>query len=232
MAIPQGYVKIEPNTLYENVEYWIDASVSISSNAIDNNATAPYIYVAYDSYSKVYAVRIYDGAFYTILGNSSSGWGNAVSDGIVSAFPTLNINLTDSPDWLYIKEPEPQPVTKNVTITLDSGVESATFAFNEPELPKVNLRVYTTGDVSTGDYGVSIKENNIEIYNESGTYDAIDVTKQVTQGNSITVEAYGSPWFFTIKVDGVTVVNSSTDGAVYTFTISSDTSVEIYCNYD
>ena len=119
-----------------------------------------------------------------------------------------------------------------MNITLGDGVESLEMNFTEPDLPKVNLRVYTYGDVSTGDYGIIVSENDNVIFEESGTYDAIDTTLEVTQNNTITVEATGSPWHFTIYKDGSSVTSAGMDGQTYSFTITEDTTISVWCNYD
>lgn len=243
-VIPNGYVRIEPNTLYENADYYIDTSILPSSTDIESNITTePYIYQAFAQEIAHFVILMYNGTKYYI--GSDGGWttssggsdvGCHINNGLIikndgtKTFDTLNINLTSSPDWLYVKAPVAQPVTHDMTITLGEGVESLEMNFTEPDLPKVNLRVYTYGDTS-GTYTVIVKENNNEIFRDEDTSSS-DNTLEVTQNSFIGIVIEGSPWYFTIYKDGSAVTEAGMDGQSYEFTIIENTTISIYCNYD
>lgn len=108
MPIPNGYVKIEPNTLYENVEYYIDTTVAPTS-ITSNIGTSPYLDSAAlganeTRYLCVVFGQVAVAGQSTTFANIDDGtWLSSVVDGVVTGYPTLNINLTSSPDWLYVK---------------------------------------------------------------------------------------------------------------------------------
>lgn len=144
MAVPQGYIKIEPNTLYENVEYYIDTSVlPTDAENMTQTQKLPNISTQWNDVAMVTGINTVGGGWVDI-GSKQFGWENIVVNGVVSDIPTLNIQLTTSPDWLYVKEGI-QPTTHEMTITLSDGVESLEMNFTEPES---NLITFTVDGTS------------------------------------------------------------------------------------
>ena len=136
MSIPNGYTKIEANKLYENVEYYIDTSVAPPSNALVSNITT-FPYIGYGGYEVTMGLRIdyysaiiYDGGYIALSNNAPTSeddvqnWlSDNITNGIVTGYPTLNINLTTSPDWLYVKTAPDYSKVKKVNITDMDGNE-------------------------------------------------------------------------------------------------------------
>lgn len=135
MAIPNGYTKIEANKLYENVEYYIDTSVDISYNDYFSSYTSeqPYLYgdldgdidiiLAYNgSYYKIGRLREYDGS--TIWAYDA---GVTITNGVININNTpinvLNLNISTSPDWLYVKTAPDYSKVKKVNIIDMDGNE-------------------------------------------------------------------------------------------------------------
>lgn len=152
-TVPEGYVHIIPNTLYENVEYYIDVTQPMTY-AESNITTKPYISAGHDGYLDY--VKIYGdtdtSAFYGSV-DTADGWNTSVIvDGIVTGYPTLNINLPTSPDWLYVKV-ESEPQIPDGYALCELGVEySGEFFIDTSVVPDCTLRVSGYSYVSSEAY--------------------------------------------------------------------------------
>lgn len=121
MPIPNGYTRIEANKLYENVEYYIDTTISYGALPVSNIRNYPYI-GGYREEGSNYIAVYYDGGTREFGGDG--GWFN-ITNGIVTGYPTLNINLDSSPEWLYVKTSNTPDLSKvkKVNITDKDGNE-------------------------------------------------------------------------------------------------------------
>lgn len=168
MAIPQGYVKITPNTLYENVEYYIDVTQPMTY-AESNITTEPYISAGHDGMADY--VKIYGdtdtSVFYGSVDTVNSWNTSVIVDGIVTGYPTLNINLTTSPDWLYVKsadaalyyEPlyEGSELQDSATFTPTTSQQSLTLEQGKVAVKEVTVEAVTAAIDS------NIKASNIKL---------------------------------------------------------------------
>ena len=175
MAVPAGYEKIQANTLYENVEYWIDTSVTLDTgvrNIQSNITTYPYLDGrAVGSGDYGYFGVCYDAkpnSIFTIINLDTLSWlTNGINDGVVTGYPTLNINLTSSPDWLYVKssasalyyEPlyEGSELQDSATFTPTTSQQSLTL-----EQGKVAVKAVTV-DAVTASIDSNIQPQNIKL---------------------------------------------------------------------
>ena len=174
MAIPQGYVKIQPNTLYENVEYYIDTSIS---------PTIPsFIQLAFPYFGNmggggaeaihggIGAVTAVDRGVYIgtkVVDSDSYVWNSNVVDGIVTGYPTLNIQCETSPDWLYVKsadaalyyEPlyEGSELQDSATFTPTTSQQSLTLEQGKVAVKEVTVEAVTAAIDS------NIKASNIKL---------------------------------------------------------------------
>ena len=176
MAIPQGYVKIQPNTLYENVEYYIDTAVAptmITSN-ISGSSEYPVLSSGYTLASDTpylmvnVAVSEYNNKFIAYV--STSIWEDVFENGVVTGYPTLNINLTTSPDWLYVKPPAPEYIAEPLYLESELQASKAVEVTSngsvtvQPDSGFVAVKeVVVTTNVQGGDYVMS------EVANATGT---------------------------------------------------------------
>lgn len=163
MAIPEGYVKITPNTLYENVEYYIDTSVTNVDTITSNIDTYPYLTEYIDGPATFIGII---GATGQIAIWNDGDWIN-LENGVCTYYPILNINLTSSPDWLYVKsadaalyyEPlyEGSELQDSATFTPTTSQQSLTLEQGKVAVKEVTVEAVTAAIDS------NIKASNIKL---------------------------------------------------------------------
>lgn len=103
MAIPNGYTRIEANKLYENVEYYIDNTVyplqDEKYSLYSFGSNYPYLYKELDE--SAISIVTSDGDI--LLGRCGQQWEYNFINGKVDGVPLLNMELSESPNWLYVK---------------------------------------------------------------------------------------------------------------------------------
>lgn len=171
MAIPNGYVKITPNTLYENVEYYIDTSVSPSSFT-SNIEDVPYLNYGSTLEGTIVSIAWDIEPFenFIMLSNSNGTWESSIVNGVHPDYPTLNINITTSPDWLYVKSPAPEYIAEPLYLESELQASKAVEVTRngsvtvQPDSGFVAVKeVVVTTNVQGGDYVMS------EVANATGT---------------------------------------------------------------
>ena len=181
MAIPNGYTRIEANKLYENVEYYIDTSVAPPTIAVASNITN-YPYLDYGGYEVImgrvttYLVAvIYDGGYLPITRSESGAddyyyWETQnIIDGKVNGYPTLNINLTTSPEWLYVKTSNTPDFSKVKKINI-TDITGTTYSFDvSGGVAKKEITFTIGGDTYTAEEGMTWAEWVESDYNQNNT---------------------------------------------------------------
>ncbi len=189
MAIPEGYVKIQPNTLYENVEYYIDTSVNPSVDfSVPNGVSTPFITKVLNGSYYSLAVNVdINGSVETrvvaIVEPSYKSWQTVSEDGLFQVLTgfsgsspvfqkieSLNIRLTVSPDWLYVKPPVPEYIAEPLYLESELQASKAVEVTGngsvtvQPDSGFVAVKeVVVTTNVQGGDYVMS------EVANATGT---------------------------------------------------------------
>lgn len=162
MAIPSGYTKIEANKLYENVEYYIDTSVTPSSFT-SNIEDVPYLNYGDTLDGKIVSIAWDIEPFenFIALSNSNNTWKSSIVNGVHPDYSTLNINLTTSPDWLYVKTAPDYSKVKTIEVTAEDGTK---LSFNVG-IQEVATEAEMTALLTSGTVGTIVKYAG-----ETGTY--------------------------------------------------------------
>ena len=223
MAVPEGFIKPTQNTSYYNVDYYIDSSVRPSSDLkyyMFGSEDNPTLYKDIDE-NPIY-ITTADGN-YIHIGSCGSDWTYSFVNGKVEGVDTINVYMELDEDWLYIKEPTPQPATHEMTITLGEGVESLEMNFTEPDIETVDIDL-TVENLNFIDFGLDLQITDSRglVYSavEQGEQGYYTTVVKVVKGSEVTIAIVDNTAY-----DVYATINGDYDGSFSSITLTANDTI-------